>query len=458
MSLFNRSTGMKQQDRNEIQVSYSTYGSPYIEELIEHYKARLLKETDLEQLTSLSQGEKRLAIERLISQFMTEEKVIISKSDRENLLTRLIDESVGFGPLEPLLCDDEITEILINGHKEVYIEKKGQLQLTNLQFRDEEHVRHIIDRVVAPLGRRIDESSPMVDARLRDGSRVNAVIPPVSLNGTLISIRKFRADPFKMSDLIDFDSLNEAMAQFIQATVFSKMSVLISGGTGSGKTTLLNALARFVPSGERVITIEDSAELRLDRPNVVGMEARPPNVEGKGEITIRQLVRNALRMRPDRIIVGEVRGAEAFDMLQAMNTGHEGSLTTVHANSPLDALKRVEGMVIMAGMDLPSKVIREYIVGAIDLIIQGIRLPDGQRKLVSISEVVKNQDGSSEIQEIFKFKRTGIDHDGKVLGYFTPTGIIPDCLERLRVFGADIDKSIFAAEEEVNSSDHIYTL
>ncbi|WP_419865704.1 CpaF family protein [Bacillus dakarensis] len=450
--------GMRQQEKNETQINYSTYGSPYIEELIEHYKARLLKETNLEQLTSLSQGERRLAIERLISQFMTEEKVVISKSDKENLLTRLIDESVGFGPLEPLLNDDEITEILINGHKEVYIEKRGQLQLTNLQFRDEDHVRHIIDRVVAPLGRRIDESSPMVDARLHDGSRVNAVIPPVSLNGTLISIRKFRADPFRMSDLIEFGSLNESMAQFIQAAVFSKMSVLISGGTGSGKTTLLNALARAIPNGERVITIEDSAELRLDRPNVVGMEARPPNVEGKGEITIRQLVRNALRMRPDRIIVGEVRGAEAFDMLQAMNTGHEGSLTTVHANSPLDALKRVEGMVIMAGMDLPSKVIREYIVGALDLIVQGTRLPDGQRKLVSISEVVKRPDGSADIQEIFKFKRTGIDGDGKVLGYFTPTGIIPDCLDRLRVFGADIDESIFAAEEEVSVNDHIYTL
>lgn len=458
MSLFKRSEYKQQDAQSETQVNLSTYDSPYIEELIEHYKARLLRETNLEQLTSLTQGEMRLAIERLVSQFMTEEKVIISRRDKEILLTRLIDESVGFGPLEPLLQDDEITEILINGHDEVYIEKKGQLQLTNLKFRDEAHVRHIIDRVVAPLGRRVDESSPMVDARLHDGSRVNAVIPPVSLNGTLISIRKFRADPYKMKDLIEFGSLNEAMSQFINAAVFSKMSVLISGGTGSGKTTLLNALARAIPHGERVITIEDSAELKLNRPNVVGMEARPPNVEGTGEITIRQLVRNALRMRPDRIIVGEVRGAEAFDMLQAMNTGHEGSLTTVHANSPLDALKRVEGMVIMAGMDLPSKVIREYIVGALDLIVQGTRLQDGQRKLVSISEVVKNPNGEAEIQEIFRFKRTGIDSDGKVLGYFTPTGIVPKCLERLRIFGADIDESIFQPEEEVRTHEHIYSL
>jgi pilus assembly protein CpaF len=457
MSLFNRAE--KNQDKQtDPQVNYASYDSPYIEELIEHYKARLLRETNLEQLTSLTQGEMRLAIERMVSQFMTEEKVIISRRDKETLLTRLIDESVGFGPLEPLLQDEEITEILINGHKQVYIEKKGKLQLTPLQFRDEAHVRHIIDRVVAPLGRRVDESSPMVDARLQDGSRVNAVIPPVSLNGTLISIRKFRADPFKMQDLVEFNSLNEAMVEFINAAVFSKMSVLISGGTGSGKTTLLNALARAIPNGERVITIEDSAELRLDRPNVVGLEARPPNVEGTGEITIRQLVKNALRMRPDRIIVGEVRGAEAFDMLQAMNTGHEGSLTTVHANSPLDALKRVEGMVIMAGMDLPSKVIREYIIGALDLIVQGTRLPDGQRKIMAISEVVKKPNGEAEIQEIFRFKRTGIDSDGKVLGYFTPTGIVPQCLDRLRVFGANIDESIFQAEEEVRTSDHIYTL
>lgn len=458
MSLFNRTEKKHQETNLESQVSYSTYNSPYIEELIEHYKGRLLAETNLEQLTSMTQGEMRLAIERLISQFMTEEKVIISRRDKETLLTRLIDESVGFGPLEPLLQDEEITEILINGHKEVYIEKRGQLQLTNLHFRDENHVRHIVDRVVAPLGRRIDESSPMVDARLHDGSRVNAVIPPISLNGTLISIRKFRADPYKMNDLIDFGSLNPAMAEFINAAVYAKMSVLISGGTGSGKTTLLNALARAIPNGERVITIEDSAELKLDRPNVVGMEARPPNVEGTGEISIRQLVRNALRMRPDRIIVGEVRGAEAFDMLQAMNTGHEGSLTTVHANSPLDALKRVEGMVIMAGMDLPSKVIREYIVGALDIIIQGTRLPDGQRKLMSISEVVKKPNGEAEIQEIFRFKRTGIDGNGKVLGYFTPTGIVPKCLDRLRVFGADISDSIFQANEEVNIGDHIYSL
>jgi pilus assembly protein CpaF len=292
----------------------------------------------------------------------------------------------------------------------------------------------------------------MVDARLPDGSRVNAVISPISLNGTLVSIRKFRKEPFKMADLLNFYTLNSAMAQFLDGIVRSKMNTLISGGTGSGKTTLLNVLADSIPHGERVITIEDSAELRLDRPNVVGLEARPSNVEGRGEITIRQLVKNALRMRPDRIIVGEVRGGEAFDMLQAMNTGHEGSLTTVHANSPDDALRRVEAMVVMAGMELPSHIIREYIVGALDIIVQATRLTDGTRKIVSISEVRKNADGSYSVEEIFQFKRVGIRSDGSIEGYFTPTGYVPQCLDRLKVFGVTIPKAAFTPiEKEVVS-------
>ncbi|WP_433746728.1 CpaF family protein [Falsibacillus pallidus] len=444
MALFerNRSNRIREGSSTE---SYSQI-NPYIDELVEHYKARLLKETNLEALTSLSQGEMRLRIEQLVSQFMSEEKVIISRQDKEFLLTRIIDESVGYGPLEPLLNDPDITEILINGHKEVYIEKTGKLQLTGITFRDERHVRHVIDRIVAPLGRRIDESSPMVDARLPDGSRVNAVIPPISLNGTLISIRKFRKEPFKMKDLLGFDSLEAKMAAFLQAIVKAKMSILISGGTGSGKTTLLNVLGSEIPAAERVITIEDSAELRLDRPNVVGMEARPANVEGSGEISIRQLVKNALRMRPDRIIVGEVRGSEAFDMLQAMNTGHEGSLTTVHANTPADALRRIEGMVVMAGMDLPTHIVREYIVGAIDFIVQGERLTDGTRKITSISEVFTSEDGKIVVNEIFKFQRIEMDEDGTVKGQFVPTGIIPNCLERLRVFGQEIDPSIFQSK------------
>lgn len=419
------------------------YSNPYIEELVEHYKARLLRDANLQQLTQLPPGEMRLRIEQTISGFMTEEKVIISKQDKEILLTRILDESVGYGPLEPLIHDPNVTEILINGYKEIYIERKGRLTLSNVQFRDEQHVRHIIDRIVAPLGRRIDESSPMVDARLPDGSRVNAVISPISLNGTLVSIRKFRKDPYKMEDLLSFHTLSEEMALFLKGIVAAKLNILISGGTGSGKTTLLNVMAAHINQGERVITIEDSAELRLDRPNVVGMEARPPNVEGKGEISIRQLVRNSLRMRPDRIIVGEVRGAEAFDMLQAMNTGHEGSLTTVHANSADDALRRVEAMVIMAGLELPSQIIREYVVGALDFIVQATRLSDGTRKIVSISEVVEGEQGSSRIQEIFTFKRTGLSEDGEVLGEFVPTGIVPNCLERLNTFGVKVDESMF---------------
>lgn len=443
MSLFNRKIFETFNDSSNQEQSFSSYNNPFIDELVEHYKNRLLNESNLDQITNLSRAEMRSAIERVVTQFMQEEKVVIPRSDKEKLLTKLIDESVGFGPLEALLNDADITEILINGHDEVYIEKKGRLELTNMKFRDEAHVRHIIDRVVAPLGRRIDESSPMVDARLHDGSRVNAVIPPVSLKGTLVSIRKFRKDPLTMEELIKLESLNEEMSTFLQAIVTAKMNIIISGGTGSGKTTLLNGVARSIPFNERVITIEDSAELRLNRPNVVGMEARPANVEGSGEITIRQLVKNSLRMRPDRIIVGEVRGPEAFDMLQAMNTGHEGSLTTVHANSPRDALGRVEGMVIMSGMDLPTSVIREYIVGAIDFIVQGERLTDGKRKIVSISELITDSEGKIQINEIFKYKKTGMGSSGEVKGHFTPTGIIPECLERLKIFGLDIDEEMF---------------
>lgn len=443
MSLFQKKNEKKLKKHLQEEVFTQSTANPYIDELVEHYKSRLLTETNLEELTKLSQGEKRLTIERLINIYMIEEKVVIPRHEKENLLTKLIDESVGFGPLEPLLSDENITEILVNGPKEVFVERNGKLIQLDVTFKDESHVRHIIDRVVAPLGRRIDESSPMVDARLPDGSRVNAVIPPISLNGPLISIRKFRKTPFEMTDLINFESLTNEMTYFLQAIVKAKMSILISGGTGSGKTTFLNALAKAIPTHERVITIEDSAELRLNRASVVGMEARPANVEGTGEVTIRQLVKNALRMRPDRIIVGEVRGAEAFDMLQAMNTGHEGSLTTVHANSPNDALNRLEGMVVMAGMDLPINIIREYIVGALDFIVQAERLSDGKRKIMNIAEVSVDENGKVQVRDIFIFKRTGIDVNGEVQGYFTPTGNRPQSLERLRIFGLDIDDCIF---------------
>ncbi|MEO4054197.1 CpaF family protein [Solibacillus sp. CAU 1738] len=446
-SIFERRKELASQMRA---VSYQ-YDNHLVDELVEHYKNRLLRDTNLEALTQLSQGEMRLKIEQYVSQFMSEERVVISRHDKELLVTRILDESVGLGPLEPLINDPNITEILINGYNEVYAERNGKLEEVEISFRDDEHVRHIVDRIVAPLGRRIDESSPMVDARLPDGSRVNAVIPPISLNGTLVSIRKFRAEPFQIKDLLELNSISEDMAYFVECVVKAKMNILISGGTGSGKTTLLNVAANAIPPYERVITIEDSAELRLNRPNVVGMEARPANVEGKGEVSIRNLVRNALRMRPDRIIVGEVRSGEAFDMLQAMNTGHEGSITTVHANTPDDALRRVESMVIMAGMDLPSSIIREFIVGALDIIIQATRLTDGTRKIVSISEVQKNDDGTSRIIEIFKFKRVGMSENGDVIGYFIPTGNRPQCLERIRMFGITIQDSLFRSrQQEVN--------
>ena len=428
-SLFER----RKEKLEKKQSSSYKYENHLVDELVDHYKARLLRDTNLEVLTQLTPGEMRLRIEQYVSHFMSEERVIISKNDKDLLITRILDEAVGFGPLEPLINDPDITEILINGFDEVYIEKKGRLETVDVSFRDDEHVRHIVDRIVAPLGRRVDESSPMVDARLPDGSRVNAVIAPVSLSGTLVSIRKFREDPFQMEDLLAFNSFDETMAVFLKGIVKAKMNILISGGTGSGKTTLLNVVAAAIPHGERVITIEDSAELRLDRPNVVGLEARPANVEGKGEVTIRNLVRNALRMRPDRIIVGEVRSGEAFDMLQAMNTGHEGSLTTVHANSADDALRRVEAMVIMAGMDMPSTIIREYVVGALDIIIQATRLTDGTRKIVSISEIQKN--GTMALIGLLNCSSFSVQvllEDGTVEGYFTSTGEIPMCLERSR--------------------------
>lgn len=450
MPLFQRNHKEENKDTNRSDYNVS---NTYIDELVEHYKSRLLTETNLEQITSLQDADKRLKIERLINQFMTEEKVVIPRHDKETLLSRLIDESVGFGPIESLLKDDDITEILVNGPKEIYVEKNGKLELVDITFKDESHVRHIVDRVVAPLGRRIDESSPMVDARLPDGSRVNAVISPISLGGTIISIRKFRKTPFVMDDLQRYGTFTEDMSKFLQALVKSKMNVLISGGTGSGKTTLLNALAKAIPHDERLITIEDSAELRLNRKNVVGMEARPPNVEGTGEISIRQLVKNSLRMRPDRIIVGEVRGSEAFDMLQAMNTGHEGSLTTVHSNTPIDAINRVEGMVVMAGMSLPTHIIREYIVGALDYIVQVQRLSDGTRKITNISEVEVSKQNKIQVRDIFSFKRTAVDDSGAIHGYYTPTGIRPKCLEQLEILGTSFRPDFFEPEGVIADAD-----
>ncbi|MDZ5474428.1 CpaF family protein [Bacillus sp. 31A1R] len=413
-----------------------------VDHWVRHYKNRLIKEANLESITMLPPVERKKTIERLVIQMINEEKVIITSEQTEQIIQQIINESVGYGPLESLLRDESITEIMVNGANEVFIERQGKLEKTDVRFKDDQHVRHIIDRIIAPLGRRIDESSPMVDARLQDGSRVNAVIPPISVDGPSVSIRKFKKDPFKLDDLKDFGSFSEEMSMFLQAAVQSKANILVSGGTGSGKTTLLNVLSDSIPSGERIVTIEDMAELRFSYDNLVRLEARPPNMEGTGEVTIRHLVKNALRMRPDRIIVGEVRGSEAIDMLQAMNTGHEGSLTTIHANSPKDALGRLESMVIMSGLPLTVEVIRGYFVGALDLIVQTSRFTDGKRRIVHISEIVE-ENGELLLKNIYHFERQATLPDGTIKGEFKATGYIPKMYERFRSFGIDFPKSFF---------------
>ena len=367
--------------------------------------------------------------------------------DRERLIREVVDEAVGLGPLEDLLADESVTEIMVNRYDEVFIERKGKLEPASTVFSSEQAVRHIIDRIVAPIGRRIDESSPLVDARLHDGSRVNAVIPPVALKGANITIRKFSKKRLKMEDLISFGSVEARMAGFLRIAVEQRKNVVISGGTGSGKTTLLNVLSNFIPERERVVTIEDAAELRLYQPNLVSMEARPANVEGKGAIPIRDLVRNALRMRPDRIVVGECRGGEALDMLQAMNTGHDGSLTTAHANSPRDMLSRMEVMVMMAGMDLPLTAIREQIASAIDIIVQITRFSCGSRKITAIVEVTGTESGVIQLQELFSYRQQGFGADSRVAGVFRANGSIPEFYEEMRARGLPVDIGIFRESE-----------
>lgn len=367
----------------------------------------------------------------------------IPKADRQRIAGEIFNEIQAFGPITPLLDDPEITEIMVNGPSRIYVEKGGKIQLTEIFFRDDGHVMNIIDRIVSPLGRRIDESMPMVDARLPDGSRVNAIIPPLSLTGPSITIRKFSADPFKVEDLINFGTLSKEMAEFLDACVKSKLNIVVSGGTGSGKTTTLNVLSSFIQNTDRIITIEDAAELQLRQPHVITLESRPPNIEGKGAITIRDLVRNALRMRPDRIIVGEVRSGEALDMLQAMNTGHDGSLTTGHANSPRDMLARLETMVLMAGMELPVRAIREQISSAIDLIIQQNRMRDGSRRITHITEVQGMEGDIITLQDIFLYEQSGISQEGKVLGRFKSGGIYPKFAEKLETSGYKLGPHIF---------------
>jgi pilus assembly protein CpaF len=385
----------------------------------------------------------RRRVEELVEEKLRAEKLPYSRQIRNRLVSDMADEILGFGPIEPLLRDPTVTEVMVNRPDQVYCERFGKLELTDITFRDLEHIRHVIDKIVTPLGRRVDESSPMVDARLPDGSRVNAIIQPLSLNGPVLTIRKFSVDPYTVEDLIGFGTITQGMAAFLAACVKIKLNVLVSGGSGAGKTTLLNVLSSFIPEGERVVTVEDAAELKLHQPHVVRLESRPPNIEGKGEIKIRDLVRNCLRMRPDRIVVGEVRGGEALDMLQAMNTGHEGSISTIHANSPRDALARMETMVMMSGMDLPSRAIREQVAAAIHLIVQISRLSDGSRKVVSVSEVQGMEGQVIVLQDLFSYQQKGVGEGGKVLGTLQATGMVPKFLDRFNNAGVHLPSEIF---------------
>ncbi|WP_082306810.1 CpaF family protein [Bacillus sp. FJAT-27245] len=367
--------------------------------------------------------------------------------DRKLVVAELANDLTGYGPINPLLLDEEVSEVMVNGPKQVYCERKGKLVLTDITFRDNEHVMNVIEKIVAPIGRRIDESSPMVDARLPDGSRVNAIIPPLALNGPTITIRKFSKDPFQIEDLINFGTVTKEMAIFLDACVKARLNIFVSGGTGSGKTTTLNVLSNFIPNDERIVTIEDAAELQLGQDHVVSLESRPPNIEGKGAITIRDLVRNSLRMRPDRVVIGEVRGAEALDMLQAMNTGHDGSLATGHSNSPRDMISRLETMVLLGGVELPIKAIREQISGALDVIIQQSRLKDGSRKITNITEVQGMEGDVIVLQDIFVYQQTGVDASGKYIGKLVPTGVRPKFYERLENSGIHIPPNVFIERE-----------
>jgi pilus assembly protein CpaF len=403
----------------------------------------LVQQFDDKSLETADQAALRLRVEALVEQKIYDEKLPFSRSVRLALISDIADELLGYGPLEALLRDQTITEIMVNGPSVIYVERNGKIELANVQFRDSTHLRQVIDRIVTPLGRRIDESSPMVDARLPDGSRVNAIIPPLALDGPTLTIRKFGQHRLTADDLIKLGSITPAMVSFLAACVRIKLNILVSGGTGSGKTTLLNVLSSFIPPGERIVTIEDAAELRLQQPHIVRLEARPANIEGKGEVRIRDLVRNSLRMRPDRIVVGECRSGEALDMLQAMNTGHDGSLTTLHANSPRDCTSRLETMVMMAGMELPSRAIREQIASAIHLIVQVSRMSDGSRKVISITEVQGMEGQVITLQDLFTFRQTTVDEQGRVQGAMEATGLIPKFFHRFATAGINLPPDIF---------------
>ncbi len=394
--------------------------------------------------------EVRRTIRQMYESILEEESIVLSRVERERLFEQIVAEILGLGPLEPLLADDTVTEIMVNGAKNVFVERKGKLERTSVAFESNEHLMRIIERIVALLGRRIDESSPQVDARLKDGSRVNAVIPPISLVGPVLTIRKFFKVPLQVADLVRLGSVTEETMEFLRACVIAALNIVVSGGTGTGKTTFLNILSSFIPDDERIVTIENAAELQLRQDHVVTLESRPPNIEGKGEITIRDLVINALRMRPDRIVVGECRGGESLDMLQAMNTGHEGSMTTLHANNTREGLSRLETMVLMAGMELPHRAIREQIAAAIDLILQLERLRDGTRRVVAITEIQGMEGDVITTADIFKFEQVGFEN-GKVIGRLRPTGIRPKFIDRIEQAGIHLPPSVFGVGERLRN-------
>jgi pilus assembly protein CpaF len=410
-------------------------------ELKERIQDKLIAELD-PQMDISQTDEVRRTIEDMYDQILTQEGTILTRQERQRLFEQIVAEILGFGPLEPLLADESVTEVMVNGSNKIFIERKGKIEKVNLVFESDDHLMRIIDRIVSPLGRRIDESSPYVDARLPDGSRVNAIIPPLALNGPTLTIRKFSKVPLTIDDLVGFGSITPESVEFLKACVVARLNVVVSGGTGSGKTTLLNILSGFIPDDERIITVENAAELQLRQEHVVTLESRPPNIEGKGEVTIRDLVINCLRMRPDRIVVGECRGGEALDMLQAMNTGHDGSLTTAHANSPRDTLSRLETMCLMAGMDLPVRAIREQIASAVDLIVQQERMRDGSRKVVNITEVQGMEGDVIVMSDIFAFEQQGFE-GGRVIGRLKPTGIRPKFVDRIEASNIHLPAGIF---------------
>ena len=421
---------------------------------LEKYKAEihrtLIAKLDLEKLSRVNSSQARQAVSSIVKEIIADQRVPLNYDEQERIQADLLDEVFGLGPLEPLLRDPKISDILVNDKDHVFIEKGGLLQRVNTSFRDDRHLLQIIDRIVSRVGRRVDESSPMVDARLPDGSRVNAIIPPLALDGPSLSIRRFGTGPLAANQLVALKSISAEMMEVLSAAVKAKISIVVSGGTGAGKTTFMNILSQYIPHSERLVTIEDAAELRLAQENIVRLETRPPNIEGQGAIRQRQLLSNALRMRPDRIIIGEVRGEEAFDMLQAMNTGHEGSMTTVHANTPRDAISRLESMVAMGNMNLNEKSVRQQIASAISIVVQATRMTDGTRKVTSVTEITGMEESVISMQEIFSFQKKGIGPDGKVIGVFQPTRIRPKFLERLRVAGVVLPQVLFERETPVN--------